>query len=218
VRRWLRTRAVAPGDRRFALGVVIGAVLWLAVSTAVYGVTAWRDFTHHIILHNAEPLANHVGLRMVLSQTVDGRLAVTQDNEAVDPFHVWTVRRQEAFAARRPLYIVLVAGLVALAAVAADRIPDLWSALAASTVLVVSFLDIASYYCSFFVILTLLAGCDAGQEWLALGAVLMSRLVNAAPFVADSPDMRYTAQSIVFLTWSGMALVRLAWGPSAIRR
>jgi len=213
LRRWLRTRTVERGDRRFALGFVLGAVLWLGASTAIFGVTAWRDFAHHIILHNAEPLANHVGLRMILSQTVDGRLAVTQDDQQVDPFHLCKVRRQEAFAARRPLYFVLLAGVVALAAVAAGRIRELWRALAASTVLVVSILDVASYYCAFFVILTLLAVRDPAQEWLALGAVLVSRLVNGTAFVTDSPDMRYAAQSIVFVVWAGLALIRLASGP-----
>ena len=215
VRRWLRTRTVERGDRRFALGFVIGAVLWLGASTAMFGVTAWRDFAHHIALHNAEPLANQIGLRAMLSQTVDGRLAVTQNEHAVDPYHVWKVRRLEAFAARKPLYGALVAGVVVLAAVAAGRIGTLWRALAGSTVLVVCFLDVASYYCAFFVILTLLAEHDPWQEWLALGAVLISRLINAAPFVADSPDMRYAVQSIVFVAWPALALVRLAWGPDS---
>ena len=215
VRRWLRTRTVERGDRRFALGFVIGAVLWLGASTAMFGVTAWRDFAHHIALHNAEPLANQIGLRAMLSQTVDGRLAVTQNEHAVDPYHVWKVRRLEAFAARKPLYGALVAGVVVLAAVAAGRIGTLWRALAGSTVLVVCFLDVASYYCAFFVILTLLAERDPWQEWLALAAVLISRLINAAPFVADSPDMRYAVQSIVFVAWPALALVRLAWGPDS---
>jgi hypothetical protein len=215
VRRWLRTRTVDRGESRFALGFVIGAVLWVGASTAIYGVTEWRDFAHHIVLHNAEPLANHVGLRAILSQTVDGRLAVTQNLQAVDPYHVWKVRRLEAFAARKPLYGVLVAGVVVLAAVAAGRIRTLWSALAGSTVLVVCFVDVASYYCAFFVILTFLAVRDPWQEWLAIGAVLIGRLVNATPFVADSPDMRYAAQSIVFVAWSAVALVRLAWGPNS---
>jgi len=55
--------------------------------------------------------------------------------------------------------------------------------------------------------------CSA--RWLALGAVLISRLINAAPFVADSPDMRYAVQSIVFVAWPALALVRLAWGPDS---
>ena len=214
VRRWLRTGTVERGDSRFALGFVIGSVFWLGVSTAIFGVTTWREFAHHIVLHNAEPLANDIGLRMILSQTVEGRLAVTQNDHEVDPFHLWKVRRQEAFAARKPLYGVLVAGLLVLATVAAGRIGTLWSALSASTVLVVSFLDVASYYCAFFVILTFLAERDPGQEWLALGAVLVSRLVNATAFVADSPDMRYAVQSIVFVAWSALALVRLAWTSS----
>src|SRR5262249_57595051 len=103
VRRWLRTRTVERGDRRFALGFVIGAVLWLGASTAMFGVTAWRDFAHHIALHNAEPLANQIGLRALLSQTVDGRLAVTHNEHAADPYHVRKARRLEAVAARSPL-------------------------------------------------------------------------------------------------------------------
>jgi hypothetical protein len=216
VRRWLRARTVERGDVRFALGFVIGAVLWLSASTVIYGITTWRDFAQHIVLHNAEPLANHIGLRAILSQTVDGRLAATQNLLAADPYHVWKVRRLEAFAARKPLYHLLLAGVVILAAVGAGRIRTLWRALAGSTVLVVCFLDVASYYCAFFVILTFLAEDDPWQEWLAIGAVLIGRLVNAAPFVADSPDMRYAAQSVVFVAWPLLALVRLAWGPDSV--
>ena len=113
--------------------------------------------------------------------------------------------------ARRPLYLVLVGGVIAMATAAAGRIRDLWAALAASTVLVVALLDVASYYCAMFVILALLGTLDPRQEWLALGAVLVSRLVNAAPLITESADVQYAAQSVVFLAWAASALLLLGW-------
>src|SRR5262249_2300982 len=154
-------------------GVVTGVAVWLCAAIALFGVATSREFADHIVLHKAEPLANHIGLRAILSQTMAGRLSKTEEDGAVDPFHVWSVRRQEAFAARRPIYLLLVGGVLLLATVAAGRITELWVALAASTVLVVSFLDVASYYCAFFVILTLLAAVDRRHKWLALGAILV---------------------------------------------
>ncbi len=215
VRRWLASRTVEASDRRFALGLALGAAVWLSAATAVFGIATSREFVDRIALHASEPLANHVGLRAVLSQTMAGRLAKTEDDGAVDPFHVWKVRREEAFAARRPIYLLLVGGVVALAAVAAGRIRDLWIALAASTVLVVALVDVASYYCAFFVLLVLLGSRDPRHEWLALGAIVLSRLVNALPLVADSVDVRYAAQSVVFVGWATLALAMLAWRPSA---
>jgi hypothetical protein len=215
VRRWLVTRTLAASHRRFVLGLVIGAAVWLSAATAVFGIATSREFIDRIALHASEPLANHVGLRAVLSQTMAGRLAKTEDDGAVDPFHVWKVRREEAFAARRPIYLLLVGGVVALAAVAAGRIHELWIALAGSTVLVVALVDVASYYCAFFVLLALLGSRDPRHEWLALGAIVVSRLVNALPLVADSVDVRYAAQSVVFVGWATLALAMLVWRPSA---
>jgi hypothetical protein len=211
-RRWVASRTIARSDRRFALGLALGAVAWFVTATADFGIPTWLDFRDHIVMHNAEPLANHIGLRGLLSQTMEGRLAKTQQDSATDPYHLWVVRREEAFAARRPIYLALVAGVFAMAAIAAGRIRELWVALAASTVLVVTLLDIASYYCAMFVLLPLLAAVDRRHEWLALGAIVVSRVVNATPLVADSADLRYAAQSGVFLAWAAASLASL--GPT----
>ena len=210
-RRWLASRRIARSDRRFAVGVVIGVVVWFVAATADFGIPTWVDFRDHIVLHNAEPLGNHIGLRGLLSQTIEGRLAKTQQDSATDPYGLWKARREEAFAARRPIYLALVAGVIAIAAAAAGRIRELWVALAASTVLVVTLLDVASYYCAMFVLLPLLGAVDRRHEWLALGAIVVSRLVNAMPLVADSADLRYAAQSGVFLAWAASSLALLAW-------
>jgi hypothetical protein len=53
------------------------------------------------------------------------------------------------------------------------------------------------------------------EEWLALGAVFVSRLVNTPPVVVANPDVAYALQSVVFATWAILALVVLAWSRGA---
>jgi hypothetical protein len=74
---------------------------------------------------------------------------------------------------------------------------------------------VSSYYCAVFVVLGLLAAATRTQEWLALGAMVGSRAVNALPIAAENPDLRYTVQSIVVLLWGALVLGCLLRGPRA---
>jgi len=207
----LRKGSFSAAHRRFALGLVLGGVGWFAVSSAIYGVDSWRAFAQHIAAHREASLANHVGLRAILSQTIAGRLAVARDPGAIDEYRPWREARKAAFAARRPLYAALVGAAALLLVAASRRVRVLWCALGASALAVVVSVDLASYYYAFFLIVALLAAASPIEEWLALGAVFLSRLVNALPVLDANPDIRYTLQSYVFLAWAVAALVALAW-------
>ena len=73
------------------------------------------------------------------------------------------------------------------------------------------FVDLASYYYAFFVGLAFLAVREASLEWLALGAVVVGRLINLPSLVTENPDLQYTLHSLLFLTWAVLALVVLVW-------
>jgi len=209
-RRTWRRRGLARFDRRFIAGVVAGGAAWVLVSTAVFGTDAWRAFADHIEVHRLTPLANHVGLRSMFAQSWDARWTAVMQPGAVDPFHEWKRLRRETFAARHVPYGIVAGVLLALGMVAGWRARRLWVALAASAALVLLLLDVASYYCAFFVVLGLLAASRRAYEWLALGAVVLSRAGDLLP-VAAEPDIRYTVvQSFVFVGWSVAALLLLA--------
>jgi len=185
------------------------------VSTAVFGVDGWRAFADHIAIHRLTPLANHVGLRSVFAQSWEGRWTAVMRPGTVDPFHEWKRLRRETFAAREMPYRLVAGALLALGAFAGWRARRLWVALAASAALVLLVLDVASYYCAFFLVLGLLAASSRLQEWLALGAVVASRAADLLP-IAREPDIRYTVvQSLVFVGWGVAALVFVAWRPRA---
>jgi len=213
-RTW-RRRRLGRFDRRFVTGVVGGAAAWLLVSTAVFGVDAWRAFADHIAVHRLTPLANHVGLRSIFAQSWDGRWTNVMQPGTVDPFHEWKRLRRETFAARETPYRLVAGALLALGALAGWRARRLWVALAGSAALVLLVLDVASYYCAFFLVLGLLAASSRAHEWLALGAVVLSRAADALP-VAGEPDIRYTVvQSLVFVGWGVAALLLVARRPRA---
>jgi hypothetical protein len=208
---WLRRGSLARAHRHFALGLLLGGIGWLVVSSSIYGFDSWRAFARHLAAHREASLANHVGLRAILSQTISGRLEVSEDPGTIDAFRRWREQRKAAFAARRPLYVALAAAAVLLLVAASRRIRVLWCAIAASALVVVVSVDLASYYYAFFIIVALLAAVSPVEEWLALGAVVLSRLVNTPSILESNSDIRYTLQSYVFLAWAVAALAVLAW-------
>jgi len=208
-RRWRRTGRVARADRRFAAGLVLGAAFWFGTATALFGWSGWRDFAAHMALHRNAPLANDVGLRALLSQTVEGRLAGTQDDRAVDPFQAWKAARKASFAARQAAYWVVVVATSALLVAGAGRMRRLWAALACSVVAVSVLIDLASYYYAVVVLLGVLAAKGRTLERLALGAVIVERMVNAWPWLDANPDIRYLAQSWIVVGWG---IAAAGWG------
>jgi hypothetical protein len=51
------------------------------------------------------------------------------------------------------------------------------------------------------------------QERLALGAIVVGRVVNMLPIATENPDYRYVVQGAVFVAWGLAAVVLLAWRP-----
>jgi hypothetical protein len=209
-RTWQRQR-LGRLDRRFLLGVALGAAFWLVATTAVLGAESWRAFGAHIAVHRLAPAGNHIGLRATLSQSWEGRWVATIQPGATDPFASWAAARHATFAARRPLYVALAVVMTALAGMVGWRLRRLWVAIAASSVLVFVAVDVASYYCAFLIVLGLLAAHSRLEEWLALGAILAGRLANASSLAVDNADLRYTIQSVVVVAWTLSATLLLVW-------
>jgi hypothetical protein len=214
VRRCWQRKRLGRFDARFLAGAAAAAVGWLAVTSAVFGTEVWSEYLRHLAAHRSAPAANQVGLRALLSQSWDGRWVVTRRPGEVDPFLVWGAMRRATFAANHTLYLTLAGVIAAVSACAAWRMRRLWTALAASAVVVVATVDLASYYYAFFIVLGLLAAASRVEEALALGAILVGRAADMLPIASENPDIRYTVQSGVFVAWAVAAAVMLAWRPA----
>jgi hypothetical protein len=207
-RTWGRAR-LGRLDRRFLAGIALAAAFWLATTTAVLGAGSWRAFATHMAVHRSAPLANHVGLRALLSQSWGGRWTAVMRPEATDPYASWTEGRRATFAARRPLYVALALTSTLLAGMIGWRLRRLWVAMAASSVLVLVAVDVASYYCAFLLVLGLLAAASRAEGWLALGAIVVGRCANMLPLATANPDIRYTIQSAIVLAWAFASVLLL---------
>ena len=136
-------------------------------------------------------------------------MAVMQPG-APDPYAAWEAGRRATFAARHAIYDAIAIAIVGLAVWAGLRVRRLWVAIAASSVLVLTAVDVASYYCAFCILLGLLAAAGREEGALALAAIVVGRAANALPIATGNPDLRYGVQSVVFLVWGATALALLA--------
>ena len=200
-------------DGRFLAGVAIATLAWFGASSAAYGFDAWAAFRDHMMVHRLAPLANHVGLRALLSQSWEGRWALVMQPRAIDPFAVWASMRRATFAEHQAVYLVLAVAMTGVVGRAGWRLRRVWSAMAASSVLVLIAVDVASYYCAFFIVLGLLAAARRSEERLALAAIVVGRAANLLPIATANADYRYIVQSVVFVVWALAAVVLLAWRP-----
>lgn len=210
-RRTWRHGRLARFDARFLAGVAGGAVVWFGAATLAYGVDAWRAFAEHMALHRLAPLANHVGLRALFSQSWDGRWMAAMRPGTTDPFSVWAASRRDTFASMHWAYVLVATSIAAAVAWSGLRLHRVWVALAASSVIVLVVVDLASYYCAFFIVLGLLAAASRTHERLALGAIAVGRAVDLLPIASENPDYRYVVQSAVLLAWGLAATWLLAW-------
>jgi hypothetical protein len=149
VGRWLRERrlSLSREERRAALGAAAAGLAFTGLSLAVSGPTSWSEFATNARTHLATPLANHVGLRTVLSHDPAMRSAEARDPALPDPMQPWKQARRERFASQALFFWVLVAGFGALVARAAAGAPG-W----VGAVLGVAWLPVASeltgyYWC-----------------------------------------------------------------------
>jgi hypothetical protein len=147
---WMRhTRLVAGGA--LALAILFPWSLHVAD-----GMTAWKEFTHHISVHNNTPLTNHMGLKTALSTSPEGRMKYGRDHRSADPFQGWKEGRRARFHAMLPVYVGVVALLSGMLALACWKIRSIWMAMALSLVLVATLVEATCYYYSIWILAALM--------------------------------------------------------------
>jgi hypothetical protein len=106
----VRRPVVSPELRRLAAGGLLGVAVLLPLSAlATGGFGSWADFVANSRVHLSTPLANHVGLRTVLSYDHEQRSERARDTSLADPMQPWKQARAARFESRRWLYAALVA-------------------------------------------------------------------------------------------------------------
>jgi len=152
-----RRPRLSTAQRRLLLGGSLAGALLLALSLLSAGAGAWTAFAENSRLLLDTPLRNHMGLRTVLSYDPAARAQRVVDGSLEDPYAPWKQARQRSFAQRRALFWTLVAGFVALLAVAVRSQPD-WVALILGAGLVPIAAELTCYYSAILVVFALLWG------------------------------------------------------------
>jgi hypothetical protein len=147
---WMRhARLIAGGA--VALGILFPWSLHVAD-----GMTAWKEFAHHISVHNNTPLTNHMGLKTVVATAPSARMKYSRDNRLLDPFERWKDARRTRFQQLKPVYWGVVAVFAGMLVLACWRIRSIWVGMALSLIFVVSLVEATCYYYSIWILAALL--------------------------------------------------------------
>ncbi len=151
-----RSLEVTGSQRRLVVGALLGLSVLLPLSAVgTGGPGSWLAFAENSRVLLDTPLRNDLGLRTVLSYHPDNRARDVVDRRLSDPYEPWKQRREAAFAARRPLFVALVAGYLVLLALAVRGQPD-WVAVVLAAGLVPIATELTCYYSAVLVVFALL--------------------------------------------------------------
>lgn len=156
--RWISTRRVSLTrfERRAALGAVATAILLAPLSGWVAGPDSWAEFTRNSRVHLSTPLANHVGLRTVMSYDPAQRSSVARDPDLSDPMEPWKRARRERFESQEAFFWALALGFGVLVARAAARQPA-WVGAVLGVAWIPVAVELTGYYWSVLALLALLS-------------------------------------------------------------
>ena len=136
------------------------------------GLGVWLDFYSNSRVHLTTPLRNHMGLVTLVAYDPASTAQELRDGALEDPYAAWKEARRATAAARRPLYLLLVLGFVALLARAVRDAED-WVAAVLGIGLIPIATELTSYY---LCILLGFAALSQRRELLAALLVLLSAL------------------------------------------
>lgn len=197
-----RRVALSPELRRFAVGGLAALLVWLPLSAvATGGLGSWADFAANSRVHLDTPLANHVGLRTVLSYDAAQRTELAREPLAADPMGRWKQARRARYAQRRWLHAALVLGFALLVARAAAR-RELWVAAALGVALLPVAAELTGYYWSVLLVLALLMERTPVMGFLVCGFAALSWAI--------AEHWHWTDQIHVWQSVAGVALAVLA--------
>jgi hypothetical protein len=158
VGRALRARSPVPrpDERRFVAGGLAAVAVALPLSLWSAGPSAWPEFVTNSRVHLSTPLANHMGLKTVLSYDPATRTELARDGSLEDPMEPWRRGREEHFARYAWLHPALgVLAAAVVGAVAAGQ--PLWVGGVLGVALLPIVAELTGYYWSILLALAFLA-------------------------------------------------------------
>jgi len=208
-----RQRSLTRPQWRVLAGGTLAAALLIPASTLVAGAEAYPAFYRHTLeAHDATPLTNHMGLRVLVSQKLpfeikplgigvgvqSGRAKYTMDNRLTDPFDLWMRMRSERYDRLRPVaYLTTLLSLAGFI-VAVRRLRSLWIAQCLALVFVILMSQLTSYYYVFMILLAPLTKASRRLEVPLFGFAAVTQFAFMAFPWNDDKYWVLTLVSLVF--------------------
>jgi hypothetical protein len=201
---WFKHGSLHPTHKRFLAGCLVAGGILVPASLVTAGSNSYSEFAHHIQLHNATPLTNHMGLQPMLVHTWEGRMRFARDDSESDPFAGWKQGRVERQSQMRPVSIAIWLFLAGWIVWALHRTRQFWLGLPLSIPLLFSLTNITCYYMVIFVAFAPLVRLRP-----ALGPALLVTAAGSQVLLAHNYwiDDRFTSMSYLFCAFSLLPLV-----------
>jgi hypothetical protein len=179
-------------ERRY-LNVFAGAALAVALLVPISlatsgGIDGYRRFAKNTSKHKETPLTNYMGLRTVVAYKASEIGKVLRTDKLEDPWGAWKEAKLRTFKERRWLYVLAVAGFMALLWKAV-RGAEPWVAYSLSAMLIAVGVELTCYYYSFLIAVALLY-----EKRREVGAVLVG--VTAATGIIDWAPTRFLPDTV----------------------
>ena len=195
--RAVRQRTITRAHMRLALGALIGLAVLVPVSMSSGGPRIYAEFMANTERHASTPLTNHAGVRALFSLDMDQRLRVSSNPRLPDSLAPWREARIETFLERERYYWICAALLIGLVWAAARKMTD-WERLIAGTLLVITLVDLTSYYLLFMVLWAPLVSRNIRYTLLA---IIMAMLTQMPLMAIDQADLRDLVQSVIVIAF-----------------
>jgi hypothetical protein len=176
---------IARTDRRY-LAIVLGAALAAATLMPLSlitsnGVDGYKAFVFNTRKHKETPLTNHMGLRTVVTYSPSEAGRSLQNGHDEDPWGVWKRAKVATFKRRVPLYLLFVAGFVAMLFAALRNNTDPWITCAMGSMMIPVGIELTCYYYSFLFATTFLYSKRKEAGAIMLGVTAATGFIDWAP-------------------------------------
>jgi hypothetical protein len=201
-----RRLSLLPAERRFAAAAAATTAVALLASSLALGPSAWSEFAHNSRVHLATPLANHVGLRTLLSYDPAMRTELARDAQLADPMERWKAARSQRFESRAWLHVALVIGFGLLVARAAAGRPA-WLAAVLGVAWLPIGAELTAYYWS---VLLALAFLHERNAWMGAAVCGLSAAGWWVGHAWHWTDQIHVWLSVVTVAFCAMAVLAIA--------
>ncbi len=194
-------------QRAFVLGGFSCLVVSLGVTLRAFGYEYHREFAQHIAMHAETPVANHMGLRSLLSLGPESRIKENAQPQSVDPTQRWAAARRAHFSRWRSVYFLLGGLSVVSLALTVRRLNTLWMSMPLSLLLVAVLTDPSCYYFSLWLIAAVLVSVRRAVAMPLMGLAAAGQLLVLA--IAET-DLQYAALAAAYLAFSALLVCLFA--------